>query len=506
MRAAVYNRYWSTGGGAETYGGAVAQLLARRGPVELVAHEALELGALSERLALDLSACTVRVVPQSSAAVTAASADTDLFVNVSHRSREASAAPRSLYVVHFPTTLDGAATVAPPSGVPRIEWGTGVHRTDGRTTWTDGAGTLLVTTRPGRPVDVTVLLGFARPPAAGPVDVELLVDGAHAGTVRLDAPRSPVERWSGRAVRVRLASPATGVPARLVIRSGTFVPSELVGGDDDRTLGVPVLGVVLGGPNGAAALRARVGRRAPAPSSSTAWLDGYDALVANSAFTQGWVRQLWQRDAQVLHPPVAMRDGGAKENVILGVGRFFPRGLGHSKKQLELVQAFRTLVDGGLTGWALHLVGGCSSSGRAFFASVQAAAEGYPVTLHADATGAELGALYGRASVFWHLAGLGEDPRTDPDRLEHFGISTVEAMSAGAVPVVLAAGGLVETVRDGVDGLHVTGLDDLVTRTRELTDDPARRAALAASARLRAQEFSLEAFDARLQELLDGLG
>jgi hypothetical protein len=31
---------------------------------------------------------------------------------------------------------------------------------------------------------------------------------------------------------------------------------------------------------------------------------------------------------------------------------------------------------------------------------------------------------------------LGEDPERHPDRFEHFGITTVEAMSAGAVPVV----------------------------------------------------------------------
>lgn len=503
VRAAVYNRYWSTGGGAETYGGAVAQLLARRGPVELVAHERLDLQALSERLALDLSGCTLRVVPHSSVAVTAASADVDLFVNVSHRSRDASAAPRSLYVVHFPTTLDGAVPTPPPTDVPRVEWGTGFHRTDGRTTWTDGEGTLLVTTRPGHPVEVTALLGFARPPQAGPADVQLRVDGVPALTLRLDAARTPLERWSGRAVTVRVGSPATGVPVQVVVRSEAFVPSALVGGDDDRTLGVPVLGVVLGSARGSG-LRARATRQSPQPITSTAWLDGYHTLVANSAFTAGWVQRMWQREAQVLHPPVALRAPGDKQQVILGVGRFFPRGLGHSKKQLELVQAFRQLVDEGLQGWELHLVGGCSATGRAFFDTVQAAAAGYPVTLHADATGAELGALYARASVFWHLAGLGEDPATAPDRLEHFGISTVEAMSAGAVPVVLAAGGLVETVRDGVDGLHVTGLSSLVARTRELVADPVRLAALSVAARERARTFSLESFDVRLQTLLDG--
>ena len=496
MKAAVYNRFWSTGGGAETYGGALAQLLARRGPVELVAHENLELGVLGERLALDLSGCTVRVVPHSSRAITDASRDVDLFVNVSHRSREASAAQKSLYVVHFPTSM-GAATAPAGAALPRVEWGPGFHGQEGRTTWTDGAGTLLVTTEPGRPVDLTLLLGFARPPAAGPVDVRVLVDGQPAATTHLAAPRTPLERWSGRALRMRVASPAPGVASQVVVASAGFVPADLVGGDDARTLGVPVVGVALG-----RAAAARLTRNGLAPGTSTAWLDGYDALVANSEFTSGWVSRLWQRPSTVLHPPVTMRSVGGKDRVVLSVGRFFPTGQGHSKKQLELVQAFRRLVDGGLTGWTLHLVGGCSDSGRDYLRTVQDEADGYPVELHVNALGAELDALYARASVYWHAAGLGEDADRHPDRLEHFGISTVEAMSAGAVPVVLGAGGLVETVRDGVDGFHVTDLDSFAARTRELVDDATRLELMSASATERARDFSLDAFDIRLEQLL----
>lgn len=499
MRAAVYNRFWSTGGGAETYGGAMAQLLARRGPVELVAHEPIDRDALGERLALDLSGCTVRVVPQTSRAVTDASRDLDLFVNVSHRSREAGAAKRNLYVVHFPTSM-GAESGPPSSALPRVEWGPGFHGQEGRTTWTDGAGTLLVTTEPGRPVDLTLLLGFARPPAAGPTQVQVLVEGRQAASTRLAAARTPLERWSGRPLRVRVASPAPGVPAQVVVASDGFVPAELMGGDDSRTLGVPVVGVALG-----RGIKARLTREGEAPGTSTGWLDGYDALVANSDFTAGWVQQLWQRPSTVLHPPVTMRPAGEKDRVILSVGRFFPTGQGHSKKQLELVQAFRRLVDAGLSGWTLHLVGGCSDTGRGYLQTVRDEAAGYPVELHVNAPGAALDALYARAGIYWHAAGLGEDATRHPDRLEHFGISTVEAMSAGAVPVVLGAGGLVETVRDGVDGVHVADLGGFAQRTRELTDDPARLHALSASARQRAQGFSLEAFDLKLESLLASL-
>ena len=474
LRSAVYNRFWATGGGAEKFAGAIAQHLTRHGPVQLIAHEPVDLGQLGERLSLDLSGCSVREVPQSSAAVTEATAGLDLFVNASHRSRDVPAAARSLYVVHFPTD-------APGPDAP-VSWGPGVHLGDESVTWTDGRAVLHVESVG----ELTLALGFQRPPAAGPVDVRLLVDGEVQARTNLAAASGLRERITGRQLRTRITGPTD-----VVIESPAFRPADVVGGTDRRTLGVPVVGVRLG--------RSRVD-----PGLSMAWLGGYDQVVANSVFTQDWVTRRWGVSSSVLYPPVTAQEVAAKERVILGVGRFFAPGQGHQKKQRELVAAFRRLVDCGVEGWELHLVGGCDPSGRDYVEQVRRDADGYPVVLHLDASGAELAALMARATVFWHLAGLGEDAERFPERLEHFGISTAEAMSAAAVPVVLGVGGLAETVRDGVDGLHVTGVEDLAIRTRELIDDPARLARLSAAARERARE--LTDFDARLAALLERHG
>ena len=98
------------------------------------------------------------------------------------------------------------------------------------------------------------------------------------------------------------------------------------------------------------------------------------------------------------------------------------------------------------------------------------------------------------------------DPEREPDVLEHFGISTVEAMSAGAVPVVLGVGGLTETVRHGVDGFHFRTLGGLVAMTRSLIDDPAMLERLSSSAEARAQTFGVDAFADRLDRILADLG
>jgi glycosyltransferase involved in cell wall biosynthesis len=211
---------------------------------------------------------------------------------------------------------------------------------------------------------------------------------------------------------------------------------------------------------------------------------------------------MWGRDSGVLYPPVStFPRAGEKRPLILGVGRFFVPGAGHNKKQLELVGAFRRLVEREQApGWELHLVGGCAPEHRRYFEQVEAAAEGLPVVLHADASGAELRRLYGEASVFWHAAGLGEDVEKHPERQEHFGITTVEAMSAGVVPVVIDAAGQAEIVEPGVSGFRFRTVEELVTHTEALIADESLRARLSGAAEQRAADFAWPAFTSSVRQ------
>jgi glycosyltransferase involved in cell wall biosynthesis len=282
------------------------------------------------------------------------------------------------------------------------------------------------------------------------------------------------------------------------------VPAERTGGDDDRRLGVALTALHTGVRAGDR-IGAQLGAWFPLLYRSPGdmdWLDTYSHVVSNSAFTRGWVQRWWDHDSEVLYPPVRMHESRDKEPIILSVGRFFGSGSGHSKKQLELVDAFRLLLDRGVEGWTLHLVGGCGEADQDYLESVRLAAEGLPVVFHVDAPGEELEDLYARASVFWHATGLGEDPEEAPQRLEHFGIATVEAMSAGVVPVVIGIAGQLEIVEDGVNGCHFATLDELVATTAALVADDSRRQALSTAATERARNFSLDRFGERLEHLL----
>jgi glycosyltransferase involved in cell wall biosynthesis len=225
----------------------------------------------------------------------------------------------------------------------------------------------------------------------------------------------------------------------------------------------------------------------------------YGHRVAISQFALDWTRRRWSVECDVLHPPVGRMAEGRKERLLLSVSRFAPL-----KKQPELIAAFRDLEPALPAGWTFACAGGLddSAESKAHFARAESAAAWAPVQFHCNRPRAELEALYGRASIFWHAMGYGEDLERFPERMEHFGIVTVEAMSAGCVPVVFDAGGQAEIVRHGIDGFRWKTLDELQRYTRRLATDDSLRGSMSSAAMERAAIYSkagyLEAISRRI--------
>jgi glycosyltransferase involved in cell wall biosynthesis len=159
-----------------------------------------------------------------------------------------------------------------------------------------------------------------------------------------------------------------------------------------------------------------------------------------------------------------------------------------------------------MDGWELQIVGGCEPAQRRYLAEVQRAAEGLPVHVHANAPRRLVEELFASSSIFWVATGLGEDDEKAPWLFEHFGITTVEAMAAGCVPVVIDKAGQREIVRHGTDGYRWQTLGELEALTRRLAGDDALRQRLAAAAAQRADAFSEEAFAGRWRQIAARLG
>ena len=239
------------------------------------------------------------------------------------------------------------------------------------------------------------------------------------------------------------------------------------------------------------------------------FVNSYSTIVAISRYAADWVWKRWDRHSEVLYPPCD--DIGppppAKEKIILHVGRFIADSIEderHHKGQGLLLETFKRMTYLHQQGWELHFTGSLSpdAKSRTFAGTLMRGAERLPVFFHFNSASEELRRLYCRAAIYWHATGYGFDADKYPSKQEHFGISTVEAMSAGAVPVVYATGGQKEIVTDEVDGYWWTDIDRLVNQTRRLANDAALRSELGHQAVLSSKRFSRETFVANIDRLL----
>lgn len=156
-----------------------------------------------------------------------------------------------------------------------------------------------------------------------------------------------------------------------------------------------------------------------------------DRFIANSSAVRDRIRRFWECDADVVYPPVdtqrfaPVRDDQVGEYFLM-VSRLVPY------KRFDLaIDAFNAL------GLPLRIAG----SGRDREALERRA--GPEVQFLGHVSDDELAQLYARARA---VVFMSEDD---------FGIAQVEAQAAGRPVIALGAGGALDTVVDGVTGVHV---------------------------------------------------
>jgi len=231
-------------------------------------------------------------------------------------------------------------------------------------------------------------------------------------------------------------------------------------------------------------------------------LKRYDAIVCNSEFTKSELDPQVALHAMVIYPPVQQIDAGAqiKKKQILSVGRF--TSYFQAKKQEVLIDAFiKGYKAGKFNHWELVLAGGLLPSDQQYFENLSKRVRGEPIRLLPNISNDELIALYKTSRLYWHAAGFGE---TNPAQMEHFGITTAEAMSAGVVPIVYAAGGQLEIVIDNVNGCVWRNVDELIQKTHDLIVDKKKYTLFSLHGVQRAKDFSEEGFVRAFDTLITG--
>lgn len=221
-------------------------------------------------------------------------------------------------------------------------------------------------------------------------------------------------------------------------------------------------------------------------------------IVCNSMYTVDHIDSRLRKRASVIYPPVSQvpSQNMKKKKVILSVGRFTP--VHQAKKQLIMIEAFIEM-EKRIPDWTLVLAGGLLSRDAEYLLELKTKAAGHQIVIQENISYEALREAYKTATLYWHAAGFGE---SDPMYHEHFGITTVEAASAGAVPLVYAGGGQKEIIRDGVNGLLWNTPLELIEKTLSVIADSDAYASLQKEARLTWKRYSTQTFERSYDALL----
>jgi glycosyltransferase involved in cell wall biosynthesis len=120
--------------------------------------------------------------------------------------------------------------------------------------------------------------------------------------------------------------------------------------------------------------------------------------------------------------------------------------------------------------------------------------EGLPIDFHYNASPEDIEEAMKVSSVFWDMTGIKTYEQVDPASIEHFGMSVVEAMSAGLIPVVLNTGGTVEIVDASCGFRGMEELDYMNHTSAIFKLSGEQRQELRRNAMNRAKLFSVERF------------
>ena len=539
LKIAIYDRYLSTAGGGERYSCKMAEILSAQSEyeVDLVTDLHADIGEVARWLNLDLSNVNLKVFPYISDDYTKKlTAGYDLFINTTYLSALPAYGAKNIYLCYFPTPFDvdfkfihrflliffrlpaiwlfrlaGKMT----GGFKSINIEEGLYEPKRfmlrRGSWTSGRAILKIQG------DDMLALGIKNPPNS-PVDtMDISIIISRDGH-RIHEYRTALKRGQRQKIRIPFASISgedSGKKEYTVeINSNTFSPAEDGSGSrDTRKLGAVIYDETEVNP--AKKLILKILGFIPlfliTYPRHYKFLDTYQKIISISEYSSFWIKRFWDKDSTILFPPVdteSFRSGGnnKKEKAILSVGRFFPEH--HNKKQYELAATFIKMIEEypvDMKGYTLCLAGGVSGTREhlEYVERIKKLSAGYPIEVLPNVSFKELTGLFKKSSIFWHASGLGEDENAHPEKFEHFGITTAEAMSAGCIPVVINKGGQKEIIEDGVDGFFFSDLRELSDQTLKIIRDEADSGKIRENAVRNCQKFSNSSFKKELLSIIE---
>ncbi|MCL5071341.1 MAG: glycosyltransferase [Actinobacteria bacterium] len=546
IRIGIYDRYLSTLGGGERYSCKMAEILSRQidYSVDLVTDIYSDLGKVSSRLNLDLSRVSLKVFPfLSEEYAKRITGNYDIFINATYLSSLPAFGKRNIYLCYFPTKFDVDFRFIHrfllfffrPCAVwlyrladrinkdfKDIEVIEGLYDIKKfflrRGSWSSGRAVLSY-----KNVVKPIRVGFKNPvtskvnamscrisliePENKKIIYEKLITLKPGEKKIIEI---PFGKFNGFETLKESGPVKESFNYILEIISDTFIPEQKTASfKDSRTLGAvlycetdisifkKVILKILG----------FVPLFLVSYPKDFKFLDSYNRILSISQYSKKWIRRLWGKESTILYPPVDVEDfaPAGKDNIILSVGRFFPEH--HNKKQLEIAQNFIDLYTKNpevMKKFTLCLAGGVENKTEHmdYVKSIIKLSEGFPIKVLTNIDWDKLVELFSRSLIFWHASGMGEDENRHPEKFEHFGITTVEAMASGCIPVVINKGGQTEIIQNGYNGFLFESWDELKEITLKICSGDTSFNSIKENAINSSKKFSSVNFERELLDLI----
>lgn len=218
-------------------------------------------------------------------------------------------------------------------------------------------------------------------------------------------------------------------------------------------------------------------------------------FIPNSNFTSYWLTQKWdipEEKKTVIYPPVTMIQLKSQKHK----GQICICSRIEASKKIDLLLSAYENSDYLKNNCHLVVMGSIKQESSSYIESIKKISPS--VEFHFNPSRTEIEKILSESEIFWHAKGIDEN---DPRLFEHFGITTVEAMSAGCVPIVINKGGQQEIVTENC-GFKFNTLDEMISYTEHLMKNPVLIEGFREQAIKRSEQFSKQMFKLNFEKIL----
>jgi glycosyltransferase involved in cell wall biosynthesis len=232
------------------------------------------------------------------------------------------------------------------------------------------------------------------------------------------------------------------------------------------------------------------------------YLESYQLFMANSNFTKKWTNTYNNKikNIHVVYPPVSIKKydfNQEKRFIILTCGRFT-----YEKSYKFLIECFKKYQNEYFNDFEFYIVGSLNPKKKSYFDSLVEFSKGYKIKFITNMDYNNLMETFKFSMFYWHSMGVLVDADVNPLGVEHFGISLIEAMSSGCVPIVINKGGPAEIVTEDVNGCKWLTMDELAQKTFQLINDPEKYKKLQLNAVESSQQYCVDNFYKNFDSIL----